>query len=255
MERTNTRVFVCLAMGAAPFMLWSQPAPKLEFEVVSIKPHPAGPVTISGNTITGATYHAMAINLVDVIEDAYGVGRLQVSGGPSWVTSDRFDIEAKAGGDIPLVPERARPMLQAMLAERFKLKVRLETKEVPAFDLVVLKNGPKFNEDTDPSVLHPGLITSADLSGVHVKATQGTMAKLISQLSLNARRPVVDKTGLGGGYDFTLDWAADNSPAAVDGSAPTLFTALQEQLGLKLEPSKTMQEMVVIESAEKPSGN
>lgn len=251
MRRTLAFTIMVLAAGATR----GQSNPKQQFEVVSIRPHPAGPVTMSSNAITGATYRALAIHLVDVIEDAYGIERLQVSGGPGWVTSDRFDIEAKAEGDATLTIERARPMLKAMLAERFKLKVRRETRDVPAFDLVVLKNGPKFKENTDPTLAHPGLITSADRSGVHVKATKGTMARLISQLSLNAGRPVLDKTGLAGGYDFTLDWAAENSPAALDGSAATLFTALQEQLGLKLEPSRTMQEMVVIESAEKPSGN
>jgi len=223
------------------------------FEVASIRPHP-GVVTGSSNNINGATYRGVAVTLVDLVKDAHGVQYNQVSGGPGWAASDHFDVEAKAGGDAALTWDRARPMLQALLVQRFKLKVHRETREVPAFDLVVAKGGPKFKENTDPNVQHPGTITYGDASGMHVRATKAALARLIPQLSINLdRRPVVDKTGLAGAYDFTLDWARDNSPAAADGSVPTLFTALQEQLGLKLEPSRTMLDMVVIDSAEKPT--
>jgi uncharacterized protein (TIGR03435 family) len=225
-----------------------------EFEVVSIKPHPE-PITMSSNGIRGSTYRGVAITLQDLIQDAYNVQRNQVSGGPHWLTSAPFDVEAKAAGDTELAMDRARPMLQAMLADRFKLKLRHENREVPAYDLVIIKGGPKFKENTDPAVKLGGMTTRVDPSGVHMKATKSTMARLTVQLSLNAGRPVVDKTGLGAGYDFTLDWAADNSPAAMDGSVATLFTALQEQLALKLEPSRTTQEFLVIESAETPSWN
>lgn len=225
------------------------------FEVASIRPHP-GVVTVSSNNINGATYRGVAITLIDVVEDAYGVPYNQVTGGPGWASSDRFDVEAKAGGDAALSWDRARPMLQTLLAQRFKLKVHREAKEVPAFDLVVAKGGPKFKENTDPNVQRPGTVTYGDASGMHVRATKAALARLIPQLSINLdRRPVVDKTGLGGAYDFMLDWARDNSPAAADGSLPTLFTALQEQLGLKLEPSRTVLDMLVIDSAEKPTEN
>jgi bla regulator protein BlaR1 len=145
-------------------------------------------------------------------------------------------------------------MLQAMLADRFQLRLRHEMKEVSAYDLVRAKNGPKFKPNTDLSA-RPDLVISADAGGMHVKASNATMARLTVQLAFSAGRPVVDKTGLTGGYAFTLDWAPDNSPAAVDGSAPTLFTAIQEQLGLKLDPSRTTQQMLIIESAERPSAN
>jgi uncharacterized protein (TIGR03435 family) len=245
MWRTSIALFVCLGV-------WGQA--KLEFEVVSIKPHPQ-PVNVSSNMLKGATYRGMAITLVDLIQDAYDLKHGQVSGGPGWATSDRFDVEAKADGEEELGWDRARPMLQAMLADRFKLKVRREMKEVAAYDLVIAKGGPKFKENTDPEVKHPGFSMYVDASAAHFKATKGQLSGLVLQLPFSVGRPVVDKTELGGGYDFKLDWAPDNSPAANDGSVATLFTALQEQLGLKLEPSKTTQEMLTIESAEKPSGN
>jgi uncharacterized protein (TIGR03435 family) len=250
MRITSTILFVCLGF------IWGQD-PKMEFEVASIKPHPPGEVTVSYNNVKGATYRAVAITLVDLIQDAYHLQHNQVSGGPGWVNSDRFDVEAKAAlqnGEEALDWIRARPMLQSMLADRFKLKVRREMKEVPAYDLVIAKGGPKFKESTDPAA-RSGLAVYIDASGAHVKATKAALSRLTPQLALNAGRPVVDKTGLGGGYDFTLDWAPDNSPAALDGSVATLFTALQEQLGLKLEPSRTTQEMLTVESVEKPTDN
>jgi uncharacterized protein (TIGR03435 family) len=245
----KTKLSITLLLGAR-FV-----TAQAEFEVASIRPHP-GAVTVSSNNITGATYRGVAITLIDLATDAYGVQYNQVSGGPGWSSSDRFDVEAKAGGDVPLAWDRARPMLQTLLAQRFKLKVHRETREVPAFDLVVAKGGPKFKENTDPNVQHPGMAMYVDSSGAHYKSTKAPVARLIPQLSLNLdRRPVVDKTGLTGGYDFTLDWVRDNSPAAVDSNLPTLVTALQEQLGLKLEPSKTTLDMVLIDSAEKPTEN
>jgi uncharacterized protein (TIGR03435 family) len=249
MSRQRNFSILILAVRA----VLAQSNPKEEFEVVSIRPH-LGLVTVSSNGINGATYRAVAITLMDLVTDAYGIQEMQVSGEPGWADSDHYDIEAKAGGDGALTWDRARPMLQSMLAERFKMKARREMKEVAAYDLVVAKQGPKFKENTDPAA-HARMGTSASLAGIHVRATKATMARLTIQLSINAGRPVVDKTGLNGGYDFNLAWAPDNSPAAIDGSTPTLFTALQEQLGLKLESSRTMQEMLVIESAEKPSGN
>lgn len=225
-----------------------------QFEVVSIKPHPE-PINFSSNTVRGATYRGVAITLLDLVMDAYHLQRNQVLGGPNWLETEHFDVNAKAAGDQPLEFERARPMLQLMLADRFKLKVHQETREVACYNLVIAKGGPKFKEDTDPSVKVGGLATRADGKRTHVEAQKATMARLAVQLAYPAGRPVVDQTGLTGGYAFTFDFAADNSPAALDGSAATLFTALQEQLGLKLEPARFRQEALVIESAEKPAEN
>ena len=237
-----------MALGQPP-----APAPAAQFEVVSIKPHPE-PIAFSSNMTRGASYRGVAIKLLDLIEDAYNLQPDQVSGGPGWVKTEHFDIDAQAPGDGALSMERARPMLQTMLADRFKLKVRHEAREVAAYDLVAAKGGPKLKENRDPAV-RPGLVTSAAPGAMHLQAGRVTMARLAMQLAFGAGRPVVDRTGLTGEYQFTLDYAPDNSPAAIDGSAATLFTALQEQLGLRLEPSRTTQEMLIIESAEKPSPN
>ncbi len=227
--------------------------PEAQFEVVSIKPHPE-PITFASSMTRGASYRGVAITLLDLIEDAYHVERNQVIGGPARVSSDHFDVEAKASGDAPLTLERARPMLQAMLADRFKLKLRRESREIACYDLVVAKGGPKFKGNSDPAA-RQWLVTRAEPGAVHLQADKVTMARLAQQLAFGAGRPVVDKTGLAAEYQFTLVYAPDKSPGAVDGSAATLFTALKEQLGLRLEPSRTMQEALVIEAAEKPSEN
>jgi uncharacterized protein (TIGR03435 family) len=152
MRRTSIALFVCLGV-------WGQS--KLEFEVVSIKPHPE-PVNVSSNMLRGATYRGVAITLANLIQDAYDLKYGQLSGGPTWVTSERFDVEAKADGEETLNWDRARPMLQLMLADRFKLKVRREMKEVAAYNLVIAKGGPKFKENTDAAVKNPGLSISVD---------------------------------------------------------------------------------------------
>ena len=237
------------------FLLASVAAAQTEFEVASIRPHP-GVINYSSNFLTGGMYRGVAITLTDLVEDAYGLQRYQVANAPGWASSEHFDVEGRAGGDGRLEWDRARPMLQALLADRFKLKVHRESREVPAYDLVIAKGGPKLKENNDPNVQHPGSATYGDASGMHVKATKAPLSRLLPQLSINLYgRPVIDKTGLTGNYDYTLNWARDNTPAASDGNVPGVFTAIQEQLGLKLEPSKTTVEMVVIDSAERPTGN
>jgi uncharacterized protein (TIGR03435 family) len=223
------------------------------FEVVSIKPHPE-PIGFTRDTVDGVSYHAVGRTLLSLIEDAYSLGRFQISGGPKWLTSAYFDVEAKASGSVPLTWERAIPMLQAMLGERFQLKVRRQMREVACYDLVAAKGGPKLKENTDPAP-PGGVATSADVNRGHMRADNGTMARLAMNLTVPAGRPVVDKTGLAGKYHIALDYAADNSPEAANGTMLTLFTALEDQLGLKLEPSRRTLDTLVIESVEKPSGN
>ena len=116
---------------------------------------------------------------------------------------------------------------------------------------MIAKGGPKLKENTDPGP-PGGIAAGTDAAGVHMRAESGTMARLVRNLAVPAGRPIVDKTGLAGKYHITLDYAADDDVRA---SLPTMFTALQEQLGLKLEPSRTVQDTLVIESVDKPSEN
>jgi uncharacterized protein (TIGR03435 family) len=167
----------------------------------------------------------------------------RVIGGPAWASSDDFNIEAKAADVVSTTEDQLNAMLQRLLADRFKLQFHTQPKEVNAFALVVTKGGPK---------LKPG---SGDFDGFHfgggtMSATNASMTAFAKSLSTRVRAPVVDQTGLRGGYEFNLSIPPDNNP-----TAPSIFTVLQEELGLRLESRKVPVDIIVIDHAEKPSEN
>lgn len=217
----------------------------LAFEVATIKPlqgfvnaraNFSGPrVTLSGYALEG------------LLMDAYGVESWQLVGGPVWRDTDPFEIVAKAPGDAAPTPEQRRQLLQSLLEDRFKLKVHRETREAPVYALTVAKNGPKLTRSTATDSLYSA-------GGREMKFQKRTMDFLAKQLSASARlgRPVLDKTALTGEWDFTLNFMPNPPP---DSNVPDVFTALQEQLGLRLESQKAPVEHLIIDHAEKPSPN
>jgi uncharacterized protein (TIGR03435 family) len=242
----RTLVLLCLSIGAS--------AAAQSFEVATIKPSQpqSADRQISGfQTPAGGRLNSVSTSLRMMITFAYNVKDYQVSGGPGWANSEPYDITAKAAGNA--TPAQLRLMLQTLLTERFKLALRHETKEAPIYELVVAKGGPKIKEDTTSA----RRITNYNgRGGVMVqKASLADFAQLLGG-SLTGR-PVVDKTGLQSTYSFKLDFAPDIGEAGVspDPNAPSLFTALQEQLGLRLQPAKGPVENLVIEGAERPSEN
>jgi len=238
MRKISWLLFVCLnALGQA------------SFEVASIKPHP-GIITYSADpSPKGDRVVGVASTLIDMITTAYNVRYDQISGGPDWTKSDHFDLEAKASA--PITRAQMRPLLQALLGERFKLQIHRETKEVPMYALVVAKGGAKLHQ---PNEENRGDIRVGPDAIMHLTVSKGTMAQLAERLSSNgAGRPVMDRTGLTGAYSFKLDWI--NGTPGIDAAAPSLFVALEEQLGLKLEPIKGPGEVIVIDHAEKPTAN
>jgi bla regulator protein blaR1 len=265
-----------LIQAQAPAISTSSPS----FEVASIKPNRAGdnrirlmfaPDSLSGNGISVKMLIGFAYNLID----------FQISGGPGWIDSERYDIEAKMNESTiaalkKLTPEQAieqRLMVQSLLAERFNLKVSHSSKELPIYALVVAKNGPKMAKSADappgpggPGGEGPRSMMSFQMG--ELTATAISMSMLADRIARGVGRNVVDKTGLEGRYDFTLHWTsgrqglsagptdAIQGPApSSDSSGPSIYTALQEQLGLKLESQKGPVETLVIESIEKPSEN
>ena len=188
------------------------------------------------------------------IMGAYGLGPNQILGGPEWLDSDRYEIIAKA--DQPVNDDAVlMAMLQTLLAERFKLAIHRETKTVQAFVLEVAKNGPKMAKAEDREA------TTRNGRGL-IDARTITMNRLAEVLSRQMDRPVVNQTGLEGAFDLKLEWTPESArPVRVgaDG-APTesglsIFTAIQQQLGLRLRSEKAQVEMLVIDHAEKPSEN
>jgi uncharacterized protein (TIGR03435 family) len=211
------------------------------------------------------------ISLKNLISNAYGIRQELISGGPGWVASVGFDVDAKvAGPDVEtlkkLSPKQRSSMLQSLLEERFKLKVHRETKVLPIYDLVIAKGGSKLKElpaadlvadakDPDHGK-HPGMMTM----GPGTFKGQALPAQAIAnEISFVLEYTVVDKTGLTGKYDLDLKWKPEgDAPSADDGAAESgvsIFTAVQEQLGLKLQPTKGPVETLVIDHVEQPSEN
>jgi uncharacterized protein (TIGR03435 family) len=190
---------------------------------------------------------------------AYDVKDFQISGGPGWANSEPYDIVAKAEGNA--TRPQLRLMLRALLEDRFKLSLRHETKEAPVYELVVAKGGPKLQEDTTSPRQRIAM------TGVGKLIAQKTLLAVFAQfLATITDRPVVDKTGLPVTYSFELNWTpavgegvlpgpAQPPVAPLDSNGPSLFTALQEQLGLRLQSAKGSVEGLVIERAEKPGEN
>lgn len=235
--------------GSAQTQISTQGRP--EFEVASIKPSvipPGGRITVMMET-QGERFRATHEPLINLIAFAYNVHLFQISGAPDWVSSfeNGYEIDAKAGTGIST--DESRLMLQSLLADRAKLKLRSEKKELAVYELCVGKNGSKLRAIEPPG---PG-----DRSGTFGRVgvlvgIKTSMEQLSGVLSMRLDRPVLNKTGINGYFDFKFEYAPDNQP---DSAAPSIFTALQEQLGLKLESTKEPVEVLVLDHIEKPSAN
>jgi uncharacterized protein (TIGR03435 family) len=219
----------------------------LEFEVASIKPHPAsdGPVHVSMAGEHGRIWY-VNVTVRACIRKAYGLRVYPPAQGGDPLSTERYDIIATGSGDPS--EEQTMQMLRALLEERFKLIVHRETKQLPVFALVVGKKGPKFREVKDDG-------SGAEIGGGEghqIKAHHISMKLLAGALQGYLGDPVVDETGLTGLYDLTLDFTLDENISA---EGPRIFEAVEEQLGLKLEAHKGPVEVIVIDHVEKPSAN
>jgi len=241
--------------GFAPAGLFAQSAPTAPvFDVVSVKPvavdarepldfrtYPGGRLKITNQTVK------------IILREAYGIKGYQLSGGPAWLYAERFDIDAKAEGGLSRAQMMA--MLQTLLADRFALKVHRESREGNVYALVVAKDGPKLKESTaKDSYIRLIRNTPLELPGVSytIGGQKASMARFAERLAdMELHRPVLDRTGLTGDFDFKVNYAIDDNPE----TGPSIFAAIQEQLGLKLETTKGQIETLVIDHVEKPSGN
>ncbi len=202
---------------------------------------------------------AAAIGLASA--QAFEVASIKPSDG-----SERYDIVAKPEGEGDVTPDQLKPMIQALLAERFKLTLHRETKELPVYALVVAKNGPKLQEVEGGPTKTKGAQMRMGRGLLNAQAVSMTM--LATSLSNQLGRSVIDKTGLTGNYDVKLEWTPDEgqsfgpkeggpegAPPPPSASGPSIFTAVQEQLGLKLEPQKGPVEILIIDRIEKATEN
>jgi uncharacterized protein (TIGR03435 family) len=227
--------------------------------VVSIKPTKGDP---GGFQLTPGRFVAHSVTVRLLVAIAYGVQPFQVSGGPGWVDTERFDVEAKLDDPDRLAGQESA-MVKALLADRFKLVLHKDESQTSAFALVVAEKGPRMKLSADQS---PG---AGPLSGVHVSpgnlVGSGMRLGLVaSLLGTRLGRPVVDRTNLPDRYDIDLRWSPDvgelpagaaDAPPQPDPSRPSLFTALQQQLGLKLDTIKAPSGFFVIDAIERPIAN
>jgi len=254
------------------------------FDVATIKPNSSSePVSWMGIRNTPDGIEAAFVTLPMLVQRAYGLRTSdQVSGAPKWATSDRFDVEAKMSeADVAVMAKlsqneksaRRELMMQSLLAERFKLKVHPETKQVPVYELVVAKGGPKLKDAATDSSGHlekgedgkplAGFIQPLEDKTIAQGYSMKALADFLSQPSWSGLgRPVLDKTGLTGTYDFTFDWSpqlmrslpGEKSIPALAEEAGPIFTALKE-VGLKLQPATGPIDIVVIDHVEHPTAN
>jgi uncharacterized protein (TIGR03435 family) len=269
--------------------------PRAEFEIASIKQNMSGgggPISFASRP--GGRFTATNITARMLIQTAYRLQSSQVTDGPDWIDTDRFDIVAKGDDgdhDGSLSPTSTRPpsrmqmMLRSLLADRFKLVVRMDTRDLPIYALTLAGSDGKPGPELHPSTVDcttPGKesvrnVLKAPLDSVNpppcgirlgigsVSLGGARLSQLATTLSGVLDRTVVDRTELPGAFDVRLTWTPDQATPGmaqtakfapgVDPDGPSIFTAVQEQLGLKLEPAKGPVEMLVILSAQPPTPN
>lgn len=246
-------------------VLQSQESARPEFEVASLKPNASGNPGFAVRAMP-AGIKATNISLKRLIALGYAVTDYQIFGDLPWIETARFDVEAKAS-KLTALPE-LRLMTQSMLDERFKLKFHRESRELSIYSLTVVKSGVKGpglldapNEPCPPPTAATIRCGTVSPAAGRIVGERGRMSQLADRLSTMLGRTVVDKTGLTGVYDIDVKFAPDPEIQQLPGgppgdpAGPSLFTAMQEQLGLKLQAGKGPVEVIVVDSAEKPEGN
>jgi uncharacterized protein (TIGR03435 family) len=191
--------------------------------------------------------------VMDLLSVMYGLQVKQILGGPEWLRKDRYDIRGVP--DVPGDPDvtQFRGMYQKLLAERFHLAIHREMREMPIYAITVAKGGPHLRVAGPDEQINAG--NSGDGHQRTLKFRSMPMSEFAHNLDIYEDRPVVDQTGLAGRYDFTLSWTYDLSVEGAPGAPPSLFTAIKEQLGLRMDAVKGQAEVVVIDRVEWPSEN
>ena len=268
-----------------------QPADTPSFEAASVKPNKSGDRRTAMIFQPGGRLNASNVTLQMLISTAYGTPQplpnFQIVGGPDWIDDDRFDVVAKASGDIQPGPDGPLPlMVRTLLKERFGLVAHTETRDLPVYALVMARSDRKTGSQLKSAAVDCAAIMARGRGGqppplpapgerppCGIRLTPGDMvgggisiAQFAFAISRYVNRPVLNRTGLAGNFDFDLQWTPEvmppagppgppgaPAPPAIDPNGPSIFTAVQEQLGLKLESTKGPVDVVVIDRAEHPT--
>jgi uncharacterized protein (TIGR03435 family) len=193
--------------------------------------------------------------VLSMLRTAYGLQKSQIAGVPDWVSTERYDVDSVVDGAGEINSDQMHAVMKKLLAERFGLKAHYEQREMAVYALTVAKGGPRM----EPSKADPkAMATNAggeDNGRQTRKFTNVSMADLAPMLQFSTDRPVVDQTGIKGRYDFRMQWTVDDARAMEPDAPPGLFTAIQEQIGLKLAPTKAMADVLVVETVQRPGMN
>jgi uncharacterized protein (TIGR03435 family) len=219
------------------------------FDVVSVRPNTTGSGGSSERTNPG---HVMAENITasSMIQQAFGVRASQIEGAPAWIETDKYDLQATTGTTKDLNDVELQPYWESLLTTRFRMKYHRASKEMQIYSLTLAKGGAKLPENTsggDTSTHLTKNAKHASLTSAHIEMPQFAVL-----LGKRLDRTVIDKTGLTGIYDVKLEWSPDLS---TDTGSASIFTALQDQLGLKLESGRGPVAIIVIDSIERPTEN
>lgn len=243
MQRYGVAALI-LALISVPVRAWGQGAGEMKvptsFEVVSIRPVP--PDSLGGiSEPVGTEFRAQAMPLSALVQMTFGINPNQMVI-PDWAQSVKFDIAAKTGSGVPLTYEQMRPLMLKMMAERFRMTYHRETRDVQGYDMVVAKDGLKLTP------AKPGSSKGGGAGPGAIDMPNTTMKSFAGMLTAKLKRPVADKTGAAGDYEVKLRFAPEGD---AESPLPSIFTALQEEMGIKLQSAKVPVEMVVIDHLEK----
>ncbi len=264
-----TRIGITLAAAAGLAVSQTTRTDSPAFEIVSVKRHemPAGQVVFRFATapggrrleVKGNRFTEGIATVQDLLIDAYGVKDYQIFGLPDWAKSpagEHFDIDARVADDSAPASAQLQLMLQALLADRFQLKLHRETRQLPVYALVIGEKGSKLREVSEEEVKAQPRYTT--MPTTRPPRIMSTITSFMNLLTLYVDRPVVDRTGLTGSYEFAnLDWPQFAQEKRTDplSAQASVLEAVQDQLGLKLEPRKDSTEVLVLDHVERPSAN
>jgi uncharacterized protein (TIGR03435 family) len=259
----NAKLIPLLLASSALFAQVPPARPKFDaFEVATIKPTEPNwtggrYMTMKGGQFAGKNYQIRVL-----LAAAYSLIPDAITGGPAWLDSDHYDVVAKTPGGVKPTPDEYMSMLRQLLDERFQLKFHREPKEFPVYALTIAKGGPKLREPGPAPDGPQPLIFTLSPGNARLPARDATMAELVAVMQRTAvPRPVLDKTGLTGRYDFDLTWTPDETQfngvihPIPESTEPDLFAAIQQQLGLRLEATRGTVDTIVIDKIERPTEN